>query len=104
MQTIGIFNGKYDIVYVFYYNACMHVLMISMLLYICMQYLNICLVVHLDPTISCLSLVFTVTVEPVTSVSASYTIRQILATIKEQLESSAKVTWVKYCTACLITD
>ena len=33
MQTIGIFNGKYDIVYVFYYNACMHVLMISMLLY-----------------------------------------------------------------------
>ena len=61
-----------------------------------MQYLRTtCPVVHLDPTINCLSLGFPVAVEPVTSVNANYTIRQI-ATIKEQLEYFAKV---KYYTA-----
>ena len=56
-----------------------------------MQHLSSYLVVHLGQTISCLSLGFPVTVEPVTSVNANYTIRQILVTIKEQLEYFAKV-------------
>ena len=56
-----------------------------------MQHLSICLVVLLEQIISYLSLGFPVAVEPVTSVNANYTIRQILATIIEQLEYFAKV-------------
>jgi hypothetical protein len=61
-----------------------------------MQHLSFYPVVHLDQTISCLSLEFPVAVEPVTSVNANFTIRQVLATIKELLECFAKVkvyTW-----------
>ena len=65
---------------------------------IIMQHLSTYLVVHLNPTISCLLLGSPVTVEPVTSVNANYTIRQIIATTKKQLEYFVKV---KYYTARL---
>ena len=67
-------------------------------LYNYVQHLSICLVVLLGQIISYLSLGFPVTVEQVISANANYTIRQILVTIKEQLEYFAMV---NYYTACL---
>ena len=56
------------------------------------QYQSFYLVVHLEPTISCLLLDFPVAVEPVISVNAKSTIRQeVHATIEERLVYSAKV-------------
>ena len=62
-------------------------------IYIChhIQYQSFYLVVHLDPTISCLLLDFPVVVEPVMSVNAKSTIRLAIAAIEEQLVYSAKV-------------
>jgi hypothetical protein len=56
-----------------------------------MQRLSSYPVVHLDPTISCLSLGFPVAAETLTSVNANCTIRQILAIINELLEYFVKV-------------
>ena len=55
------------------------------------QHLITCLVVHLDQTINCLLLGFTVAVEPEMSASVKYTIRQVIAITEELLVYSAKV-------------
>ena len=82
MQAARISNRKYAMI------------IISMRIYcnaFILQHLSSYLVVHLDPTISCLSLVFPVTVEPVTSVNVKSTTRQAIAITEELLACSAKV-------------
>ena len=65
---------------------------------LCIQCPSTCLIVHLGQTISCLLLAFPVAVEPIISVNAKYTIRQLIAIIKEQLVYFAKVN------LCIVTS
>ena len=83
MQTAGIANGMYV------HNICMNDCVLSVSVHI--QHLSTCLVVHLNPTISCLLLAFPVAIEPVVSVNANYILSLAIATIEELLVYSAKV-------------